>query len=310
MVKFPEFRSLVLKSTSFKVHIALFVVALIYAVTFIIARKVMNVYIHPFGFILMRVSISALLYLLIHSLFVKEKIIDKKDHLKFIICSVFGVGANMLLFFKGLANTVPINGSVLMTCTPIFVVIVAAIYGTEKLTWSKLVGVLIATTGATLLIAGPDLKFSSETAAGDIMVTINAIIYSFYLVYSRPLMSKYNPITVSKWTFLYGSLFVLPFGFMEISEVKWGEIPDQIWFYIAFIIIASSFVTYLLNAWSLRHGSSSLVGSYIYMQPVLTTLLAEMAGEDKMTLEKAGYALLIFAGVFLVNYKLYKKTTV
>jgi drug/metabolite transporter (DMT)-like permease len=241
---------------------------------------------------------------------VKEPVVDKSDHLKFMVCSVFGVGANMLLFFKGLANTVPINGAVLMTCTPIFVVVIAAIYGTEKLSWSKLVGVLIATTGATLLIAGPDLQFSSETAAGDIMVTINAIIYSFYLVYSRPLMSKYNPITVSKWTFLYGSIFVLPFGFAELSEVQWSGIPSKIWVYTGFIIIISSFVTYLLNAWSLRHGSSSLVGSYIYLQPVLTTLFAELAGEDKMTYEKAGYTLLIFAGVFLVNYKLYKKSTV
>lgn len=289
---------------------ALFTVALIYAVTFIIARKVMDVYIHPFGFILLRISVSAMLYIIIHGLFVKEPVVDKSDHLKFMVCSVFGVGANMLLFFKGLANTVPINGAVLMTCTPIFVVVIAAIYGTEKLSWSKLVGVLIATTGATLLIAGPDLQFSSETAAGDIMVTINAIIYSFYLVYSRPLMSKYNPITVSKWTFLYGSIFVLPFGFAELSEVQWSGIPSKIWVYTGFIIIISSFVTYLLNAWSLRHGSSSLVGSYIYLQPVLTTLFAELAGEDKMTYEKAGYTLLIFAGVFLVNYKLYKKSTV
>jgi drug/metabolite transporter (DMT)-like permease len=288
-------------SVSTRVHVALFTVSLIYAAVFSIARLVMPTYIEPFGFIVLRVSVAALLFLLIHAIFIKEKITDKADFLKFFICGIFGVGANMLLFFKGLANTLPINGAILMTNTPVFVIIIAALMGRERITWMKVAGIMLASTGATLLLAGQNFNFSGDTLAGDMMVTANAIIYSFYLVYARPLFQKYHPITVSKWTFLFGTIIAAPFGFMEFTHIQWATMPAQIWGYVTFIVLGASFLTYLLNAWALKNATSSLVGSYIYLQPLLAMLIALAAGTDKPTPQKIVYMLLIFAGVYLAS---------
>jgi drug/metabolite transporter (DMT)-like permease len=61
-------------------------------------------------------------------------------------------------------------------------------------------------------------------------------------------------------------------------------------------------MTYVLNASALRKASSSLVGSYIYLQPVLATFIAIATGEDMLTWEKSLYILVIFFGVFLVSW--------
>ncbi len=290
-------------NSTVKVHLALFTVSLIYGATFTIAKQVMPVFVQPFAFILMRVSVAAVLIFVFHSLFIKRKITDWRDMKQLCISALFGVAFNMLLFFKGLSITTPINGAVLMMNTPIFVVVFAALYLKEKITAQKIVGILIAAFGAVLLMGGSSFNFSAQNVWGDVMVTANAIIYAFYLVYAKSLMQKYHPLTVTMWSFLFGWLVVLPFGAGEFMEIDFSSFTTKIWLFVAFVTVGSTFLTYVLNAYALRKASSSLVGSYIYLQPLLATLIAIFSGKDMLTIEKLIYILIIFTGVFLVSWK-------
>ena len=287
------------KST--KVHGSLFLVALIYAATFSIAKEVMPHYIKPMGLITIRVWGAVSLLWVTHFLFVKESIFGKKDFLMLLKCAVFGVAANMLLFFKGLAITTPINAAILMVTTPLFVAFFSFFLLNEKVTKLKVIGLSFGVFGAILLLLGPSLSFNSTTLWGDLMVMTNAIIYAYYLIVAKPLLHKYSPITVIKWTFFFGGLLVIPFGFTELKEVQWQAIPNSIWSAIIFLIIGATFITYVLNAWALRNANVTLVGAYIYLQPVLATIIAVSMGKDSLTLPKVLFSLLIFTGVYLVG---------
>lgn len=289
-------------STTLKVHLSLLVVSLIYGATFSMAKIIMPSLIGPFGFILLRVLSGALLFLLVHALFVKEKV-ERKDLAPLAISAFFGVAANMLMFFKGLSITTPINGSVLMLVTPVFVLILSSFVYKEKLHWRKVAGVLLAAAGALFLIGGVKLRFEADKVLGDVFIILNALSYAIYLVYVRKLMQKYSPITVSKWNFLFGFLFVLPFGLEELSQVNWSLFGGVEWGIVAFILLGTTFLTYLLNAYALGHASATLVGSYIYLQPVVAAVLAIMLGQDSLNILKLSYILTIFAGVYLVSFK-------
>ena len=287
------------KST--KVHLSLFLVSLIYAATFSIAKEVMPYYIKPMGLITIRVWGAISLLWVTHFLFVKESIYGKKDFLMLLKCAVFGVAANMLLFFKGLAITTPINAAILMVTTPLFVAFFSFFLFNEKVTKLKVIGLCFGVFGAILLLLGPSLSFNSSTLWGDVMVMTNAIIYAYYLIIAKPLLHKYSPLTVIKWTFFFGGLLVIPFGFTELKEVKWQAIPNSIWSAIIFLIIGATYITYVLNAWALRNANATLVGAYIYLQPVLATIIAVSIGKDSLTLPKVLFSLLIFIGVYLVG---------
>lgn len=282
---------------------ALFVVSLIYGATFTIAKQVMPLYVKPFAFILLRVSVAALLIFIFHSLFIKKKITDWRDIRTLCISALFGVAFNMLLFFKGLSITTPINGAVLMMNTPIFVVMFAAWYAKERISTQKIAGILAAAIGAILLMGGKQLNFNAQTVWGDLMVTGNAIIYAFYLVYAKSLMQKYHPLTVTMWSFVFGWFVVLPFGATEFMDIQFDTFTPTIWLGVAFVTVGSTFLTYVLNAYALQKASSALVGSYIYLQPVLAVLIAVFSGKDIMSVEKLAYIIVIFCGVFLVSYK-------
>lgn len=289
--------------TNLKVHLALFMVSLIYGATFTVAKIVMPAYVQPYAFILLRVSVATVCIYFFHRHFVKGAISDKKDLLPLLISAIFGVAGNMLLFFKGLSITTPINASVLMLNTPIFVIVFAAIIIGEKLTWNKVIGILIAAGGALLLMGGSKFKFQSETVMGDIFVTANAIIYAFYLVYAKRLMVKYHPLTVTLYSFFFGFFLVLPFGLNQALEIDFAHLPPLIWLCIGFITVGSTFLTYVLNAYALKHASSSLVGSYIYLQPVLATLIAVVSGKDMLTTEKLLSIAIVFTGVYLASFR-------
>ena len=115
------------------VHLALFTVALLYGANYSIAKIAMPEYIGPFGFIVLRVTISGLIFWAYHHIAVKEIVSSKSDMARLILSGVFGVAANQLAFFKGLSMTTPINASIIMTVNPIIVVTLAYLTKQEKI---------------------------------------------------------------------------------------------------------------------------------------------------------------------------------
>jgi drug/metabolite transporter (DMT)-like permease len=287
-------------NTTSRIHLSLLTVSLIYGATFSMAKMVMPSLIQPFAFILLRVGGGLLLFLAFHALFIREKV-HKEDLVPLAVSAFFGVAANMLLFFRGLSVTTPVNASVLMLVTPVFVVLLAAVSNKERPSGKMLAGIFLAAAGALLLMGGWRLRFSPETVAGDIYIILNALSYAIYLVYVKKLMVKYHPVTVSRWNFIFGFLVVLPFGWSGLHEVAWAELGTSGWGILLFVVLGTTFLTYLLNAWALRHASSALVGSYIYLQPVFASFLAIIFEQDELSVQKVLFILLIFAGVYLAG---------
>lgn len=288
-------------SKTLRVHLFLFLANLIYGISFTIAKDVVPLYVKPFGAIVIRVTVSGLLFLLITAFGTKEKI-ARKDWWLFILCGFFGVAANQLMFFQGLALTTPINASLVMVTTPILVLIFSVLFKDEKMNSLKLIGVLCGAAGAgTIILSHNEGSYNYKENLGDLFIFLNASCYAIYLVIVKPLMLKYSPITVISRVFLCGWLFVIPIGFHQFTLIDWQAMPVSIFFELSFIVIATTFFAYLLNILALKDAQPSVVGIYIYAQPLLATGFALILGKDTFSIMHGIAALLIFTGVFLVS---------
>jgi len=290
-------------SNQLKVHLALFSVALIYAANYSIAKTVMPVYVKPFGLIVIRVVSAAVFFGLLSRFLVKEKITGFADNFRSVLCGIFGIAINQLFFFGGLNLTSPIHASLIMVITPVIVLLASAFLLKTPIRWLSSLGIFIAGAGAMLLISGGNSPDKNASWLGDIYILLNAVSYGIYLVLVAPLMQRYKAITVVARIFLVGAVLVLPFGYKQVAAADWQHLPATVWLAIVFMVVAVTFLTYLFNAWALRFANPSLLGVYIYLQPVLAILIAVFSGKDIFTLEKGLYALLIFIGVFLVSRK-------
>jgi len=286
---------------TWQIHGALAMVGLIYGANYVIAKGVMPNYMSPNAFILLRATVATILFWIYHAFTSSEKVIRKKDYWLFAKCAIFGVMANQLIFFNGLSMTSPVNASIIMTANPIIVLIISFWLLSEKITWRKIIGILIGACGVVLLVLNKKVSIENDAFLGDIFIFLNAAFYGIYLVMVKPLMHRYEPITVVKWVFLFGTLMIVPFGIVPIFEVDFQTFPVEIWGSIFYVIIGTTFLAYLLNAMALKQVNSTIVGYYIYLQPVFATFITILIGQEVFKWEKALFALMIFFGVYLVS---------
>lgn len=283
-----------------KAHLAIFSANFIYGANYSIAKEVMPAFFKPFGLILLRVVGAVLLFFLLF-LNRKERV-ERSDMLRLVFCGLTGVAINQLCFFKGLSLTSPIEASIILTANPLLVLLAAAVIARERITSLKLLGIGLGMTGALILILQrPSSSDEMNHFWGNLFILINAASYGIYLVLVRPLMNKYRVSTVMTWVFGIGLLFVFPVGMKEASEINWATIPNWAFASLGFIILGTTFLAYLFNAYGLRHVSASVVSSYIYLQPFLAALIAIAWGKDYLSVDKLISAAFIFTGVYLIS---------
>lgn len=289
-------------------HIALVAVALIYGANYLIAKNVMNDgYIQPFGFIVMRVIFGAVALSLFHSIFIKEKI-ALQDLKHIVLCAITGIAANMLAFFKGLELTSTVHSSIIMTLTPIFVMVFAYLILGEKLTQRKLLGVSIGFVGALTLILATQKGDTVSTIEGDILILVNALFYSLYLVLVRRLKSKYDTITVVKWAFICAVPLVIPFGGKQLMQVQWSTFDTSVWLAVVYVLVATTFLAYLFNAFAISRLQATTVGTYVYLQPIIANVIAALFSNEIFGWVHLACTACIFVGVYFVSSKAKSRT--
>lgn len=284
--------------------IAAFLATSIYGINHTLAKEVMPVYIGSSGFIMLRLLGASLIFWLI-GLFTPNEKIEKKDFLKILLAAILGMCINMLAFFRGLELSTPINSGIIITLSPVLVLILSYFFLKEKITMKKIIGILIGFAGAVFLILN-----SSKTGInapniplGNSFFLLNASAYAGYLIVIKPLTNKYNIFTLMKWLFLIGLILSTPITFNQFVEVNWTELP---WFAIwrmAYVVIGTTFLTYLFNVYALKTLSPTTVGSFIYLQPIITIGFALITGNDILDTTKLFSCLLVFIGIYLVSIR-------
>ncbi len=279
----------------------------IYGLNHTIAKVVMPNYIEGFGFIQLRLMGAGLIFFII-SFFIPNEKIDSSDYLRLFFAALLGMCINMLMFFKGLQLSTPINSSVIITLTPIMVLLLSYVFLKEKIGFIKLSGILMGFTGAlVLIIYGKKIAANAPNIMlGNIMFLINASAFAGYLVLSKPLTEKYHTITLMKWMFMIGIILSFPVTYIEFKEVEWTALPFFAIWRMGFVVIGTTFLTYMLNMYALKSLPASTIGAFIYIQPLIAIFYAIITGNDSLDLIKFIAIILVFSGVYLASKKLKK----
>lgn len=284
-----------------KSHLALLGTNLIYGLNYVIAKGIMPDYMMPKAIIFLRVLTTVLVFWILHFISPSEKV-GKRDLFKLAICAVFGVAFNQILFFEGLNLSTPINASIIITVIPVLILIFSHFMLKERITSLKVFGIMLGAAGALLIIlsAGSG-DFGSATMIGNFMIFVNSISWALYLVLIKPLMERYNSITIMKWTFFFGLIFISPFTFTSFTSTTFSSIPFHIWLSISFVVFGATIIAYFLNNYSLKTVTANVNGIYIYLQPLVASVVAILFGKDHLTVIKIISAILIMAGVYFVT---------
>lgn len=292
--------------TNYKAHIALAGTSLIFGANYWIAKGLMPGFLDPFQLVLIRIAGACLIFWLLALTIRKEKI-EHRDMIPIFGAAILGTTINQLFFFSGLNLTTPVDISIIHVSNPIFVMVFASLIIREKITLRKTGGVILGAAGALiLLLYGNHADFGSENFKGNFFALINMLAYALYMVIIKPVMRKYHPFTVMKWVFLAGLITVLPVTISHMPSLSTADFETSTWLSLIYVVVATTFLAYLLTIYALKHVEASVASYYVYLQPFIVAIIALWLGQQNFTLSKLFAALLIFSGVYLVSGKLAK----
>lgn len=304
-----------MKNNLFKAHLALLGANVIYGANYIIAKGIMPEKIGPSAFVFIRLFFGVILFWIIKS-YIKEKV-ERKDMLRLAFCGLLGAAANQLLFFNGLNLTSPIDASIIITSIPVMVMIFSALILKEPISLNKILGITIGGIGAVLLIWYGNNAGGTSSFLGNLLVFLNACSYALYLVIVKPLMKKYKSITLISWVFLFGFIFMFPFGIKDLLATDFAAFDLNTYLVIAFVVIFTTFFAYLFNIYALNYVSPSVNSSYVYLQPAVSfimvsiyayALMQEKYAQD-INLIKILSCVLVVGGVYLISKRSKKDLT-
>ena len=275
----------------------------IYGINHTVAKMVMPIYIGSLGLVLLRVLGATIMFWTI-SLFFKSKPIEKKDRLTILKCGLFGMSINIAAFIAGLDYSTPVNSSILIIISPIFVVILSFFIFKNKINFIKILGIILGFIGAIILILTADSNSSigRNIPLGNFLFIVNSISYAYYLIIVKPMAEKYDLITLFKWLFLIGLVFNFPLGINQFLDVDWQNLPLlQAILPMSFVVICTTFMTYFLNGYALTKLTSTEVAVFMYLQPIIGVMFAIFTKSDTITLTIIIASMLIFSGVYLTT---------
>jgi drug/metabolite transporter (DMT)-like permease len=292
-----------------KAHLALLGTNLFYGAGYTVSKSIMPRLLEPFAFIFIRVLIVMILFWLSFGWGKKYRAkIAKKDWPILMLGGLFGVALNMMMFFVGLNLTFPIHASLIMLSTPLLITLISIFVLKARMGWDKWLGMLLGVGGAVLLMsAGKEMTMTGNSALGDLFIFLNAASYAIYLVIIKPLMLRYRPIVVIRWVFFFGFLYILPFSWTQFAAINWGLFTAPDYLALGFVVVCVTFFTYLWNTYALSHLEPSVAGAYIYLQPIFAAIISVLVTDEELTWVKLVSTLLIFSGVYLVNFGIRKK---
>lgn len=276
----------------------------IYGINHTIAKGLMPQVIEPYGFILLRVIGACAAFWVLSLLGPKERV-RRKDWGRLLLCAFFGMALNMTAFFKGLSLSTPINSSVVITLVPVILLVLGRVFLKEVIVLRKTLGIFIGLSGAIglILLDAPKQLNAPNIPLGNFFFVLNALSYSIYLIIVKPLTAKYHVLTLMRYFFTLAVVINLPLGYREFIQVSWLSLSPMIIAQLVFVVLGTTVLTYLFNIYALKHLSPSTIGAFIYLQPVVATVVALWVGADQLTPLRCVTALMIFTGVYLSSQK-------
>jgi len=222
----------------------------------------------------------------------------RADLLRLQVCSLLGVVINMVVFLEGLERSTAVNAGLLMPVIPVYTFAIAVAVGQERFSWRRGAGILLALAGtlSLLLQKGPDL--SSEHLVGNLLIVVNTLSYSLFLVVGKPLLRRYPPFVVIAWVFLL-SLWSIPFFARGETLVPAGAGAAP-WLSLGYILVFPTLIAYLLNTFALSVVAASTTATYILLQPLIAVTAGVLLLGEAFLPGTGFAAAVILAGVWLV----------
>ena len=214
--------------------------------------------------------------------------------------SLVGLVASSLCYQYSLERTGAAIVATVFGASPLMVLILAAAVLGERMTVSKLAGVLAGLAGMVVLgLAKESAVFTKE---GFALAVGACFCFSLFTVLVKRFAGPFAGLPITTLCALFGGAYLVPLAFSEGHTATFGFL-DEIWLPVTYIAIGTTGMSYLLYFLGLERVEATRAVSVILLKPPLATLLAAVVLGEPVTWNLAASMALILGGLHLVIRK-------
>lgn len=234
-----------------------------------------------------------------------------KKHIPYlIITSITGITFfNILIYLAG-RTTTAVNISMISITTPVYIVIISAVFLKEKMSFGKIAGIILVFAGALFLITKGDLTrlLNLKFTEGDFWVLLAAVLFAVYSI-----LSKYRPkalglLSFQLCTIIIGLFFMLPMFIIERAVNPPVQFSRGIIFSILYVGLFASLAAFFLWNKAISIIGPVKTGMVYNMLPVFSSIFALIFLDENIYYYHYLSMIIIVAGILIANRE--KKTEV
>ena len=260
-------------------------------------------WISPFTGVALRCVFAAVAFWII-SFFVPSEHSTGKQKVQIFLLGALGVYGYMCLYLVGLSKTTPVSSSIFSTLQPVWVFLIAVLFYQEKVTWMKVVGILIGLGGALLCISTQQSDdLASDAFMGNMLCLISSVVYAVYLILSQRILSSIGAMTMLRYTFSGAAVSAIIVTFITGFDAPVFSMPFH-WtpfLILMFVLIFPTTISYMLLPVGLKYLKTTVVAIYGYLILIVATIASLALGQDRFSWTQTCAIIFICIGVYLVE---------
>ncbi len=280
-----------------RIRAALISVQVLFGINYL-ASKFIVTHMAPGAWALLRTS-GALLILGGIVLLARRPWPSRRDTLLLGVAAMFGIVLNQGLFLEGLSRTTVSHSALICSQIPTFVLLFSVLSRQEKLSVRKGLSFVAGIGGVLILLEADRFRFDSRYLAGDLMTLANAASFGLFVVLSRRIMARNDPWTATAVVFLFGTAGMALYGGPDLLRTDFGFLTPGMVGAMVYVIIGATVVTYFLNLWAVKRTQATRVALYIFLQPLIATVLGILFRSNEITGRFLVATALVFVALML-----------
>lgn len=280
--------------------------AAIWGGMYVVSDVVLKV-IPPFTLLTIRLVLALLVMgVIVYLRRAKLRMPNRSEVIRLMGVGLLGFGVSVGAQFVGTDLSNAINGALVTSASPAFILIFAAIILREKLTMQRIAAVALATIGVLVILDLSKADFSSAAFVGNLALAAAALTWGLFSVLLKKVSTEMDTMVVTLFGFAGGLFLTIPAAAVELTQRSIGTIDGGVILGILYLGVVSTAGAMWFWNQAFTLVDASVASLFFFAQPLVGAILGVVILGQEMTSSLLIGGVLIGLGVLFSIYPLDK----
>ena len=235
----------------------------------------------------------------------RQRAVVRRDWRRLLVLSVVGIACFNALVYQGLESTTAINGALVNSASPIFVIVISWFGLGDRSNWRQAAGVAVSLIGVAIILSrgDPAALLALRFGTGDLLVTAAIFLWALYTILLRHWPSELKPLTFVAAIMIFSLAVMTPAYFVERSIVGGFEVTQNVVLGIGYLALFVSIIGYLCWNFGVHAVGAGKASLFLHLVPAFAAVAAILLLDESMRLFHLVGLLLILTGIYIANVR-------